>query len=95
MLYQFQHAKISLADFTAAYQAKIDEAKPVLAQHRGWKEILTNLVAAMLMFAGLGYLLTAAIKRDLLLFKVKTDSVQKLENIEQECVNIKAEFEGC
>ncbi len=89
LFYQFQNAKISLQDLTQGFQARIDDAKPVLAKHRGWKEVLINLIAALLMLGGLGYLMVAAIKHDLLLFKVKTDSLHKIESIEQELMNIK------
>jgi hypothetical protein len=95
LLYHYQGGKMALKAFVQACQNKIDKARPILSTHRGWSEILVNLLALVLMFAGIGYLMAAAIRRDLLFFKVKTDSLQKLENIEQGLFKIKSEFEGC
>jgi hypothetical protein len=94
-LYQYQRQEIPLDQFVQSCQNSIAKCRPILAQHRGWKEILFNLMAAVLMFGGLGYMLAAAIKRDLLLFKFKTDSVQKIEKIEDSLDRMKSEFEGC
>lgn len=89
-----REAKVYLKDkkadtynaFRIRCKEAIDKAKPVLEKHRGWKEVLINLGAAIL---GLGifYLIALGINyhsthRAHLFFHCETDSAKKLKQFE-------------
>jgi len=86
--YQYQNNTKTLQVFVHDSQAALALARPILEQHRGWKEVLYNLMAAILMFAGLGYLMVAAVRRDMLLFKVKTDTGKNLDELSQKLAQL-------
>ena len=67
-------------EFKTAAQVAIDEAAKTLDEHRGWKQILGNIMLAII---GLGvfYLVAVAINGGL--FFNKTDSRKKLDTLQQ------------
>lgn len=76
--------KLSVPEFRKNSHLLISTARLELDKHRGWKEFLINLFAAIVMFAGMGYLLGVAVKRDWVLFKFQTDSSIKLDEIDKQ-----------
>lgn len=86
--YQYQKSAKTLEAFIHESETAIALARPILEQHRGWKEVFYNLIAAVLMFAGVGYLMVAAVRRDMLLFKVKTDAGKHLDELSQQLAQL-------
>ncbi len=62
-----------------------------LQKHRGWKEVLVNVLAAIL--GGVFYLAAAAYKGSFLVFKPATDSIKKINELEKSIDNLKEEPE--
>lgn len=83
-LLDYQQEKLPIHEFRKNCHQMIAHARLELDQHRGWKEFLTNLLAAILMFAGVGYLIGVAIKKDWTLFKSQTDASKKLDQIDKQ-----------
>lgn len=63
--------------FKASCLSAIDEAMPVLRQHRGWKQVLADLFSALVSLLTLG--VTNLVTGRFRLFPVKTDSEKKVE----------------
>ena len=76
---------IDIKEFRTRCDTAIAAARPVLEQHRGWKQVLENLAFAIVSL-GVGYLIAGTIKMaltgDFLLFKPKTDSANKLDALQ-------------
>lgn len=70
--------------FKEACLDAINQTKPVLETHRGWSEVLLDIVNALLSIVTLG--IGNAIIGQFRFFEVKTDSAEKLEDLEL-CVN--------
>lgn len=82
----YEKLKTNLSEFKESSSKLInDTRKGVLGQHRGCKEILTNLLL-FIGTLGIGYLLAAAITRSLNPIKVNTNSVEKI-NVAAETIN--------
>ena len=87
MLYNINYSKnqylsnqISLEVFKFNVQGYIKQNRDELDQHRGCKELLVNLLAAVCSLF-VPYLIAAAIKGDLMLFHPATDSGDKLDKL--------------
>lgn len=77
--------------FKQACQRHIEDARPVLEVHRGWKEVFANLGIA-LGLGGVGYLLAGAVNylvNGRFSFHVKTRSEEKLDQL-SESLGLKA-----
>ena len=78
--------KLSKDDFRGICDEAMRTARPELEKHRGWKQLLGNLGLAIAGL-GIGYviagLINVAITGHFLLFRPKTDSLQKLELLEK------------
>ncbi|CEK10806.1 hypothetical protein [Legionella hackeliae] len=72
---------INTKDFEFKCNKAIKDARPELETHRGWKEVFINVMAALSMLV-VGYLIGAAIKQNICLFKIKTDSAEKLDALQ-------------
>lgn len=59
----------------------IDGARPILEQHRGYKKILTNLVALILTL-GIAFIVNKAVNGHFLFFQ-KTNSSEQLDKLDQ------------
>lgn len=82
----YEKLKTNLSEFKDASSKLINEKrKGILGQHRGCKEILSNLLL-FIGTLGIGYLLAAAITRSLNPIKVNTNSVEKI-NATAETIN--------
>ncbi|KTC78215.1 hypothetical protein [Legionella brunensis] len=66
----------------------IEAARPKLEEHRGWKEFFANLASVIVSVLSVGIVNYATGKGALGLFPVKTDSAQKLDNLEESVVTI-------
>lgn len=81
----FEEGSLSVAQFKQNVSASLSRAEPILSRHRGWKQVLTNLVLAVLGF-GVGYLVAAAchkIATNRFFFLPQTDAKKCLELVER------------
>jgi hypothetical protein len=72
-----------LIQFKRKAVSRIDKARPILEQHRGWKRFLGNLSLAIITF-GIGYLPAISINKLITghwLFFNKTDSEEKIDKL--------------
>lgn len=86
----FQKGQNSLADFKIECNHAIQEVRPHLEIHRGWKELFSNLLAGI---ATLGIIYAVNYfnsKGNSLFFKVNTDSINKLNELTHAIADIKA-----
>lgn len=78
---------INIRSFMEECTTAINEARPTLGHHRGWKKLLGNLGIAILSL-GVGYLVAGLFQKALtgnfLLFRPKTDAEKKLATLERE-----------
>ncbi len=86
---KYFNKELSKEAFRDICTSAISTACPELEKHQGWKQVLGNLGPA-LAGLGIGYvvvsLINMAITGHFLLFKPKTDSLQKLEEL-QRCID--------
>ena len=81
----FQEKKIEKAEEYKKYKFAainiIDGARPLLEQHRGYKEILTNL-AALILTLGIAFIVNKTVNGHFLFFQ-KTNSSEHLDKLDQ------------
>lgn len=85
LMNQYSQDKMDDQDFKKESLDAIVTARPVLEQHRGWKEVLSNIVYCILGL-GFGYLAVCLYKGSI--FKFKTDSANKLDDLQHGIENI-------
>ena len=79
----YQHATCSLQDFKNNSTKFIRTARTgVLSEHRGCKQILTNILLCIATL-GIGYLLAMAITKSISPLKVKTDTVERIDKLNE------------
>lgn len=81
----FEQRKMTVTEFKMKMLEKINQAKPILSQHRGWKRVLANLVLAIVGF-GIGYLVAATCNKivtNRFLFFARTDARQCLDLVDK------------
>ena len=76
-------SKYTVSELVAIFKANaklaIQAARSELEQHRGWKEIFTNILLCLAL-VGIGYLAYCVYNKGF--FKVNTDSISKLNNLD-------------
>jgi hypothetical protein len=77
----FEEKKINEDEYKSRALTIINEARPVLEQHRGFKQLLGNLVLLILTL-GTAFIINKAVNGQFLFFQ-KTDSAQKLDDLTQ------------
>lgn len=79
----FEEKKTPYSEFKEQCDKAISPAKEILAIHRGWKEIILNVLAAIGSFGGSLLYQHQQTNGKHLFFTVNTDSMNIVENIEQ------------
>lgn len=83
---EYETDEKSIDDLKTDSIKAINDARPVLEVHRGWKEILGNIALAILGL-GVGYIAACAYKGSF--FKFKTDSVTILDDVAEQLNGVK------
>jgi hypothetical protein len=79
LVYACETNRLPVADFKKQAKAYLNSSNSLivtLAEHRGWKQIIVNLLAAIV--GNVVYAVAAAAKGQLMLFKPATDSINKV-----------------
>jgi hypothetical protein len=80
--------KPDLENFKNNCISLINDKKPILSHHRGWKQTFANLLQIVTIIGSIGGIVNLMTTGKFSLFSVKTDSQKKLEKIESQVNSI-------